>query len=68
MIKEIKRRTWKENCDPAIEIVYECEYGLIWSTPKYRGGGWDQIEEDAFTNAWTKYKELLKEDNKLIEA
>lgn len=67
MIKEVGRRIWTKDQHPAIEIIYKCEYGIIWSAPKYRGGGWAQIEEDAFANALAKYKELLREDNRLIE-
>lgn len=68
MIKEVNRRAWHdEAATPQLEVIYECEYGLIFSRPKYRGGGWDGLECMAFSNAVDKYKELLKEDNKLIE-
>lgn len=39
MIKEVGRRSWRKDGDPAIEIVYECEYGVICSKPRYAGGG-----------------------------
>lgn len=67
MIKEVGRRSWRKDGDPAIEIVYECEYGVICSKPRYAGGEWVKLENDAYKAALEKYKELLKQNNKLFE-
>lgn len=69
MIKKIASRTWTDKDQkPAIEELYECEYGVIYSEPEYHGGGWDGIQRDCYAEALKKYKEVLKEHNRLLEA